>query len=119
VHAVLRATRSTSTGNFTAPELVTELNETSVNVRPGWLSKDGCRLYLAKGPTSAPFTIVVAEKPAKWRSLVARDRDPAGTERLDDLLAHRFFGEREVRRRLVPRRNRARWGRLQRGATRE
>jgi len=57
---VWRSRRSTVNDGFPAPTPVTELNSAGADW-PGWLSPDGCRLYLASD-RSGTFAIYLAER---------------------------------------------------------
>jgi hypothetical protein len=61
--SVYRATRDSDAGPFSTPTSVDDINaqaQLNGNVRPAWLSLDGCRLYLTAGATNS--RIWVAER---------------------------------------------------------
>jgi Tol biopolymer transport system component len=59
------ATRASTSATFGAPVPVTELNTAAWNDTPGWISPDGCRIYLASDRPGGPGgqDIYVAERP--------------------------------------------------------
>ncbi len=57
------ATRPSVAVGFSAPTALTELNTTGTDY-PGWLSPDGCVLYIARANGAAGLDIFVARRPA-------------------------------------------------------
>jgi Tol biopolymer transport system component len=59
------ATRASTSATFGAPVPVTELNTLASSETPGWISPDGCRIYLASSRPGGPGgqDIYVAERP--------------------------------------------------------
>jgi Tol biopolymer transport system component len=61
---IWKATRASRSDRFGKPEVVQELQSTSEQHAPGWLSPDGCRLYFsACCDDSLPVLMYVASKP--------------------------------------------------------
>jgi hypothetical protein len=60
---VWRATRASKSAPFGTPSPSFELDSTLT--LPGWISDDGCRLYISKEITSNNLDLYVASKPAK------------------------------------------------------
>ncbi len=58
---IWKATRTSATLPFSAPQNVAELNTPEFEL-PHWLSKDGCRLYISKS-SGATYELFVATKP--------------------------------------------------------
>lgn len=58
------ARRTTPTGTFATPTLVTELNAANAGASdvPSWLSADGCRLYMTSDRASGTFDVYLATR---------------------------------------------------------
>jgi hypothetical protein len=57
------ATRKSRDDDFASPSVVPELSS-ELYEAPGWVSPDGCRLYLQRGGADIPSRVYVAQKPS-------------------------------------------------------